>query len=31
LRSATNGSRSTVLHGRIPFIGATLAQIKLGI
>ncbi len=27
----THGSRRTVLHGRIPFIGATLAQIRLDI
>ncbi len=27
----TNGAAQTVLHGRIPFIGATLAQIRLDI
>ena len=27
----TNGAMPTVLHGRIPFIGATLAQIRLDI
>jgi predicted lysophospholipase L1 biosynthesis ABC-type transport system permease subunit len=27
----TNGSRVTLLHGRIPFIGATLAQLRLDI
>ena len=27
----TNGARPTILHGRIPFIGATLAQLRLDI
>jgi predicted lysophospholipase L1 biosynthesis ABC-type transport system permease subunit len=27
----TNGSKLTLLHGRIPFIGATLAQLRLDI